>query len=45
MMNTQESSEMRDSIITDVEELVTEGVYTFEEVVDEIKDRLCHLWE
>ncbi len=42
-MTKEEACLLRDDIINDVERIVESGHYTFEEVVDEINDRLVHL--
>lgn len=42
-MDEEEALLLRDSIVSDVEELVESGHYTLDEVVAEIEDRLCHL--
>lgn len=43
--STRETREKKRQIIDDIEALVKSGFCTLEDITDEIKDELCHLWE
>jgi hypothetical protein len=44
-MNEEQAYELKESIISDVENLVENSDYTLEDVVEDINEKLCHLTE
>ena len=44
-MTKKEAAKKKKQIIDDVEEIVTSGYCTLEEIMDDILDDLCHLYK